>query len=588
MELKHEIMGRQYAWPLLASGAALASAHPLMASTPSAAFLAMLAGVGSAHFVEQWLGRDDSGVNLVPREGFVLPSDTPPELCMGNNGIRVGYTKDRYAPVDLLNNTLARHIAVIGQSGVGKTTFGEYVLWQQVARGGGFIFIDAKLDKETRDHLGYMARLAGREHELYVLNVDDPANSHTYNPLLQGDADEVASRLLNLMPSTENNPGSDHYRQAANHALTVLVGAMQAAKVRYNFSDLSIMLQSPAALERVARMVPDGPQRMSLQIFLDQYRKRTKEGVALDTDKLKNTLGGMAGRISQFAQGAFGAVFNTYTPEIDLTDIVKSGKMLYVMLPTMGKDTAALNLGKMILSDLRTATYNVQGLPKTARPNPPFLVFADEMGSYVMPGIARLFEQARSAGIIMMPAFQSFANLSAVSPDFADMLIQNTWSKVLFKFGSPESAEQAADIIGMQIVHTKSLSESVSDGTSVSPTAVVGMTQGESANTGVGTSYKEGEAYRVTTDQIMGLGIGEAIVVSGSRMFHVNTPMLEYPSVIEEYSPVRHPVFMPSGVTGLDLADAYTEFLLSSGGGGKMPAVSVPDPDDPLPPLKVS
>jgi len=124
-----------------------------------------------------------------------------------------------------------------------------------------------------------------------------------------------------------------------------------------------------------------------------------------------------------------------------------NNKCLYVMLPTMGKSTSAYQLGKLILSDLRTAVYNVQGSPESKRPDPPFLVLADEMGSYVMSAISTLFEQARSANIMLVPAFQTFAQLSNVSRDFASMIIQNTWSKVFFKYADDEAAEKAADII---------------------------------------------------------------------------------------------------------------------------------------------
>ena len=141
---------------------------------------------------------------------------------------------------------------------------------------------------------------------------------------------------------------------------------------------------------------------------------------------MKDTLGGMAGRIALFSQGKFGQVLNTCAPEIDLADILRTNKMLYVMLPTMAKDTAALNLGKMIVSDFRTAVARLQALPKQQRPWPPFIGALDEMGSYVMQGIARLFEQARSARVALLPGFQAFGNLREVSAEFADIIMQNT------------------------------------------------------------------------------------------------------------------------------------------------------------------
>lgn len=562
-------VGRKDAWALMGVAAGAAAASPWFAG--SAAALPALAGpaLGSAWFAYQqtlkWLDRTD----VESREKFVLPSDENFGLFMpSKGGLRIGYTQDNAMPLDIEDNFLQRHTAIIGQSGVGKTTLGEYLLWQQASRGGGFIFIDAKLDADTRDKLAYMMQLLGRGDDFYVLNVDQPHNSHTYNPILRGDSDEVASRLLNLLPSAENSPGADFYRQQAMYALTVLTGALKSAKRRYHFSDLAILLQSDRALESMLRLPIEPEAMMSLEVFLNQFRKKDKNGTSIDVDKVKNTLGGMSGRIAQFAQGKFGEVFNTYEPEIDLTDIVMNNKCLYVMLPTMGKDQAALNLGKMILSDLRTAVYNVQGVKKEYRPKPPFLVFADEMGSYVMQGIARLFEQARSAGICMIPAFQTFANLRAISPDFEDIIIGNTWNKIFFKFASKDSPETAAEIIGKTKKFVRSLSLSENEGASANNLRAT--PQGNaSKGGGMSESWRESEEYRVMPEHLKSMGMGEAVVMSGSRVFHIKTPMMNFPSPIPEYKKTKHRTMMAPDEIGLDLEERYKEFLMQAVDEGK-------------------
>jgi len=557
-------VGRKDAWSLMTIGAGVAAASPWLAGDPTVLPALLAPAFGGAWFArghaKKWLDRTDEE----SREKFILPSDENfGEFMQSGKGLRIGYTQDNAIPLDIEDGYLQRHTAIIGQSGVGKTTLGEYLLWQQARRGGGFIFIDAKLDADTRDKLSFMMQLLGRGDDFYVLNVDQPHNSHTYNPVLRGDSDEVASRLLNLLPSAENSPGADFYRQQAMYALTVLTGALKSAKRRYHFSDLAILLQSDRALESMLRL-PIGPEaRMTLEVFLNQFRKRDKNGTVIDVDKVKNTLGGMSGRIAQFAQGKFGQVFNTYTPEIDLTDIVMNNKCLYVMLPTMGKDQAALNLGKMILSDLRTAVYNVQGLKKELRPSPPFLVFADEMGSYVMQGIARLFEQARSAGICMIPAFQTFANLRAISPDFEDIIIGNTWNKVFFKFASKDSPETAAEIIGKTKKYIRSLSVSENEGTSAQNLRATPQGSG-SRGGGMSESWRESEEYRVTPEHLKSMGMGEAVVLSGARVFHLKTPMLNFPQPIPEFKKTKHRSYMAPDELGLDLEDRYKEFLMAA------------------------
>lgn len=559
------LLGRKDAWALMGIGAGAAAANPWMAGDPLAALTMGGPALGGAWLAWQkandWLDRTDTQ----SREGFILPSDEiNGDYMSTKKGIRFGYTRDNGLPADVEDAYMTRHSAIIGQSGVGKTVLGESILWQQIVRGGGYIFIDAKLDAETRDRLALMHALTGRADEFYVLNVDKPESSNTYNPILKGDPDEVASRLLNLLPSSESSPGADFYRQSANHALTAIVGALKAAKKRYHFSDLSILLQSARAMAELERLVPAGsPEKMVLQVFLDQFRKKSKEGVQIDVDRVKQVLGGMSGRIALFAQGKFGRVFNTYTPEIDLTDIVINNKCLYVMLPTMGKDTAALNLGKMILSDLRTAVYNVQALKKVDRPNPPFIVFADEMGSYVMPGIARLFEQARSAQICMLPAFQSFANLSVVSPDFADIIIQNTWNKVFFKFASKDSPEMAAEIIGKTKRFAMSMSKSENEGESSNNLRAT--PQGNaSKGGGLSESWRETEEFRVTPDQLKSVGMGECFLMSGPRIFHIKTPMLKLPEPLPEFQVMRRKIPMPTDERGLDFEERYKEFLMAA------------------------
>lgn len=559
------LIGRKDAWALSALGSGLIAAHPWLAGDPIALLGLLPPAAGGAWLgwkrAREWLDRTDTR----SREGFVLPSDELfPECLADGTGLRLGYTTDRQLPLEIADEALQRHMAIIGQSGVGKTVLGEFLLWQQTARGGGFIFIDAKLDVETRDRLGYMMDSLGRGDDFYVLNVDAPQNSNTYSPILRGDADEVASRLLNLLPTSENSPGADFYRQSANHALTVITGALKAAQRRYHFSDLAILLQSARALAELERIVPPGsPERMNLQVFLDQFRKRGKEGVQIDTNRLKEVLGGMSGRIATFAQGKFGRVFNTYTPEIDLTDIITNNRCLYVMLPTMGKEQAALNLGKMVLSDLRSAVYNVQALQRHLRPNPPFMLFADEMGSYVMPGIARLFEQARSAGMILMPAFQSFANLSVVSPDFADMILQNTWTKCFFKFASQDSPEHAAEIIGKARKLSYSLSRSQNAGESADNLRATPKGN-DSRTDGFTESFREDADYRVTTDQLKSLPMGECFVMSGARLFHIKTPMLRWPAPIPSHAVLRRTVKLPATEFALNFEERYREFLLSA------------------------
>lgn len=563
--------GRYDALAMMGMASGLAASFPWMAQNPPLALGAMLATAGGASWLTfKAMVEKTDPTDSKSREGFVIKSDEPFNPCMGPGGLRLGYTKDLNLPVDLSNDLATRHLCIVGQSGVGKTVLGEYLLHQQTMRGGGWLFVDAKLDFDTRNRLAFLAAQAGRADDFYVINPGEPDNSNTYNPILEGSGEEVASRLLNLIPSTDTNAGADHYKQTANQALMCVVNVMKQSKRRYHFEDLTVLLQSPRAMEDMARLAdPQSGEARSFAVFIDQYRVPSKEGgSAIDMKKVKDAFGGIAGRMALFAQGNFGRIFNTLVPEVDLYDIIRDNKMLYVMLPTMASDNAALNLGKMIVSDLRTAVAKVQGLPAHKRPNPAFIAFLDEMGSYVMPGVARLFEQARSARICLIPAFQSFANLSVVSPDFADLIIQNTWSKALFKFGSTQ-AEEAAELLGQTYEFMASLGEGRSEGSSAqilrtSPTAM------SSDGTSMQASYRQSEAFRVKPDHLRALGAGECFVQIGARMYHISTPMIKMPASdkIPHFRTVHRHMKMPKDEVGCGFAENYKNYISRGAASG--------------------
>lgn len=529
-------------------GAGVNLANPLLWSIPaeSAAIAGAFGAFGLTYPRAQKVFRKYVADRV---DGVLVESDETPTISFMKNGYRFGITRDYGYPVDIEDDYTVRHTAIVGQSGVGKTTLANAILAQQMARGGGFLFIDAKIDQDTLNQLSYLATLYGREDELYVLDVSDPSNSHSYSPLIHGDADEKSARLLNLQ---EENPAADHYRQSAAQAFRVLFDALDALEYNYTFQDFTTLcVSSQLLLElegELASKHPGSSESIALSTFLEQYRNRdAKGGVKINTEMLKKNIGGMISRLSQFASGKFGQVFNTYDPEIDLLDILMNNKMLYVMIPTMGKDTAALNLAKIILSDLRSVVARIQSMPEFMRPFPNFIALCDEMGSYAIDAVRTLFEQGRSAHIQMYPAFQSFSQLNKTGPDFADIIIQNTWNKIFFKFGSKDAPEDAATILGMQAEFTRTIAESTSVSSS-SQTLRTSPQGSDSGGEGVTSGWREMEGFVVKPDMLRSLGKGQAIMQSGSDIFCIDTPYLIFPKRIPKYEKA---VFNTSKIPGL-------------------------------------
>jgi len=223
----------------------------------------------------------------------------------------------------------------------------------------------------------------------------------------------------------------------------------------------------------------------------------------------------------------------------------------------------------MVTGDLRTAIAQIQSLPKPQRPSPPILSFFDECGSYVTTAWSRIFEQSRSAQLMMMPAFQTKANLEVMGDELRAMVSGNTLTKIFFKPGEPDTAEWMADMIGKE--HRTSYTISANKGAGGSRQSH--LSDKPSAGThsdGVGFSEQTKEDHKLTPTDLMRLGKGEAIVTyDGSNVYHVRVPMIHFDDAImaEAKASTINRRRVPRA-KGLDMTRNIERWIGSSEGGG--------------------
>jgi hypothetical protein len=515
------------------------------------------------------------------RMEFVLPtsckveSSDPMQYPEGTSKLLLGYTTDDGTPVEISDDDLCRHGLIEGQTGMGKSVFGKTLMFQQIQRGGGLLFVDGKLDSDNIQDIYEYAVYCGRGKDFLVVNPGQPAKSNTYNPILYGDADEIAARIISLIPSTNASAGADYYKQTSNLALVVFISALQeespetiarwieqakkdntpleylnSNRVKgraFNFLDLALLTMNEGVINNLMQTVvqasPDSMARKNLSIFLEQYAKDqnldgTITKLNIDLKRLKEMLGGIGARMQQFGSGNFGQVLNSYSPEVKMYEAIRDNKIVYVALPTMGKDVAAQNLGKMVIADLRTSISWLQ-TNKQDRPKIPFLAFMDEMSSYSTETLAVMFEQARSARVALLPAIQTDSGLTNISLDFAERIMANTELKIFFRLSSQDTALKASELIGETTRVTKSTSEG--SGSSASAQALqIGPNKSISDSESYATGQREMVEPLIHQDVIKALNPGECIILRSPRMWNIKVPMIEFSDEIKKaIGPIR-------------------------------------------------
>jgi hypothetical protein len=504
---------------------------------------ATLAAIGSLHLTRRIIDWYHGGRHVI--DSNLEIDSKAPFLDVGHNeqpteAALLGYITNSGKPfwvpliqaegfreVDPFND----HLSILGMSGSGKTVAASLFMFQQILNGGAVIFADGKIDEKNIIMLWHMLRYCGREDDLVIIRPGDPEISNKYNPILIGDADEIASRIMAMIPQASNSAGADYYRKSATQALTALIAALQRGGYAFTAADLSLLLLSPTELEKLPNLpgIRGTPEGRNVALFINRFRVPNRAGgTMIDVNKVKDLFGGIGGRLGQIGSGKVGEVVNTTKPDVSLYDCIMQGKVVYVALPTMGKEETASDFAKLFVGDYRTALSWIQTLPEEKRPNPSTLVFMDEPGAYLSESWDRLFEQARSARQRIVLSPQTKGNLDSVSENLFNKAIGNCANKAFFGLGDQDTAEYGADFIGKTINVLRTLAETSSDSASESATDVSGS-GAASGGAGTSTGEREQEMYRVTPDDLKALDKGECIFTrNGKDYYHVRVPLLSF------------------------------------------------------------
>ncbi|WP_425953177.1 hypothetical protein [Ralstonia pseudosolanacearum] len=367
------------------------------------------------------------------------------------DGITFGVASDATArAIQVLNNDLCRHVLVVDPNLAGKNALLDFALAQQVSRGGGAIVIESGQDNRTIDALTRFTRSCGRESDLLVINLFNPELSNSYNTILQGTPQKVASQVMSVLPTTEGNLGALLYRQKANESLTVLIAAIQKAGLAYNFLDLAMFLLKPSSLEALLERLLDSdrksPEVSALSALLDSFRNAEGD---IDHRRVAESMGGLAGRLYMYGTGGFGRVMNSYKPEVDLFTAVKENKLVYIAAPGTGIDSAAAALRKMLLMDLESALARFFTLPSAERKGDlPFMLIFGNSAEGDTTHVRRILEQSRAIGVSTWLCTKSLADLASVDRSLCDWAVGGTWSHAIFNLGDGEDATFFSSLTG--------------------------------------------------------------------------------------------------------------------------------------------
>ena len=370
----------------------------------------------------------------------------------------LGYTWDHQFPVVLDLASSFPHRIVVGGTGRGKTSFLLGLIYQQLRRAGGVIFVDGKANPRNLLTLLHLARQTGRWSLVRAIFPGEPW-SHTYNPLHeQREIHAAVNFLLNLLPPVSVQSEAQHYRDLVQSFLLKALEILRATGKTATLRDvLAMMTAPPQVIEERFRAELTGSrhhERLGDLYFLTQEILR----------KNQDALSGIVAQLQSILATDLGNFVSTVYSDLDFLSAVDLGQPVYVALPTSGDPTRANALGRAFLADILAVMAQLTS-ERRPIPTPPCLVLLDEFGSYVITEFVEVFRKAREAGLQVVASVTNISDLQdrqkGLTLEYPDMLTGNS-SMVFLGSESPGTLHFAERYFGNEKQLIQSYRESLS------------------------------------------------------------------------------------------------------------------------------
>jgi len=328
----------------------------------------------------------------LPRQR-ALAAPPPPRRLIMPPGVVIGESRGR--PLEVPLSAIARHMAVVGATGSGKSTLIAELALGVLDHDAGATVIDPHGDLATDILERVPARHANRVH---VLRLADRANPRAFNFLERTTPDQgqlVASEFVGLIHDLWpdfTGPKMQHYLR---HALLTLLAAPE-----------------PQTILELIRVLTDDAFRAPYTAKLDDpllasfwATEWPSPGGRENDNSIKAVLNKLGAFVSYDSiRDVVGQGESTIRPR----QIMDRGDLLVVDCSQVGGDNARL-FGAMCISRFYVDATGRQGTPKHQR-RQHFLI-VDEVSTFDTEALRRIIDEGRKFGLALVAASQSLRGM---------------------------------------------------------------------------------------------------------------------------------------------------------------------------------
>ena len=343
---------------------------------------------------------------------YNLPTAEPDITLLGKTNFHHSNVPYGLRPADR-----ARHVYIIGKTGMGKSTLLENMIFSDIQAGKGVGVIDPHGDL-AEAVLRFIP--SSRTNDVVWVDPSDRDWPIAFN-MLEGKNTEqrelIASGMIGVVKKLNIDSWGPRLEHFLRNTLLALVEAPDTTML-----GVTRMLVDPAYRQKVLKFVTN----IEVRNFWE------KEFSALAPQKLAEAVGPIQNKVGQFLSTPFiRNILGQPKSTLDLRFAMDKKKIVIVNLSKgkIGEDNAAL-LGSMLITKFQIDAMSRADTPESERV--PFHLFVDEFQNFATDSFATILSEARKYKLNLTMANQFIAQMSE---DVAAAVFGNVGSLAVFQVG---------------------------------------------------------------------------------------------------------------------------------------------------------
>ena len=357
------------------------------------------------------------------------------------------------------------------------------------------------------DVKGELLRVTGgavsRYHKVYVFSPTKPLISHGYNPLTYVKTPEDAQDLAQCWISNTGQSQDDFWPNIAKKLMVAVILHLKATETEPAFSRVADLLCETPYDDLKAALIdsPSEKAKKEMKAFFEFMEKNERLIAGLMTD--------VGSRFQLLMSDDVRAV--TSRSEIDFQRMTERASALYLSIPRSGVERCqpllATFVMQMFVSFEREAEKRKGRLPRG------MMCYLDEFANLgYIPGFGGYISTARSSGVAMLLAIQSFSQLDdRYGKAIKENILANTVNHLLLPGAGLEETQYYSERLGLTTITTESRSSThqpYRGGNQTTPMMMNSMSIG----------HTEGQSQRSlqTSDELRTMKKGTILFVNAS------------------------------------------------------------------------